>query len=334
MGHIDRSFYLEEKDMMTYEEFKDVVVEKLPGFFPKRYADAKLSVGRQHKINVTLDSLSFIPDGSSASTTIYFEHIYQDYLENGDLNYVLARTVRALVSGAADCSSMSEIISEMKTVKKDNITFRLINTEQNRELLSEVPSREFNDLSIVYYEVMSLEAGGTMSALISNSMAEYFGYDEEQLFQLALENTRKMFPPKRMQLCPPGMECVEDILVLTNEKMDYGAASVLYTDELQAVANIFGSDLYILPSRLHEVLLLSAEFANPEALAQMVLSVNSTAVPLKDRLSNQVYHFSRETQQVTLATDTPYKRLDNLPTEGMGNSFFSLADDSLTGESR
>ena len=79
----------------------------------------------------------------------------------------------------------------------------------------------------------------------------------------------------------------------------------------------FGAErnLYILPSSVHEVLAVSTELTEPEELAQMVAEVNMQKVALEERLSNQVYHYDKDLRKLTLATDTPNKRLDGIVAE-------------------
>lgn len=57
------------------------------------------------------------------------------------------------------------------------------------------------------------------------------------------------------------------------------------------------SDLYILPSSVHEVLAVSTELTEPEELAQMVAEVNMQKVALEERLSNQVYHYDKDLRE-------------------------------------
>ncbi|MBD9222388.1 hypothetical protein EGQ24_00570 [bacterium] len=54
---------------------------------------------------------------------------------------------------------------------------------------------------------------------------------------------------------------------------------------------------------------------SPEELAEMVVQVNMEAVDLDERLSNQVYHYDKDLRKLTLATDTPNKRLDVIVAE-------------------
>lgn len=76
----------------------------------------------------------------------------------------------------------------------DNVTLKLINTEQNKELLENVPHREFEDLSIIYSWTIGMESEGVYSTIVTNDMAEGIGLSEEELYQRACENTKRLFP--------------------------------------------------------------------------------------------------------------------------------------------
>ena len=78
---------------------------------------------------------------------------------------------------------------------KDNIVFQLVNTEQNKEMLRDMPNRSFQDLSIIYRWIVKTDVEGIQSTVIHNSLAEKLGISEEQMFKLAVENTRRIFPP-------------------------------------------------------------------------------------------------------------------------------------------
>ena len=110
-----------------------------------------------------------------------------------------------------------------------------------------------------------------------------------------------------------GTELDEPMVVITNEIKSFGAASILYGDVLQDVAKLFQSDFYLLPSSIHEMIAVSASenSPGPEALADMVHEINEGQVEIGERLSNQVYHYDAQTRKLSMATDTPYKELDN-----------------------
>ena len=73
--------------------------------------------------------------------------------------------------------------------------------------------------------------------------------------------------------------------------------------------------MYLLPSSIHEWIAISTEMMDPKELAEMVQSVNAEQVELSERLSNNVYHYDKEQRKVTMATDVPNKRLDEIVAE-------------------
>ena len=77
----------------------------------------------------------------------------------------------------------------------------------------------------------------------------------------------------------------------------------MYEEPLHELAEKFGSDLYILPSSVHEVIAVSADMGSPDDLAEMVYEINMDQVELSDRLSNQVYHYDKDARTLRLATN-------------------------------
>ena len=100
--------------------------------------------------------------------------------------------------------------------------------------------------------------------------------------------------------------------VITNESKLFGAASMLYEEPLHELAEKIGSDLYILPSSIHEVIAVSADFGSPDEWAEMVYEINMDQVDINDRLSNQVYCYDKDLRTLRLATDTINKSLDDV----------------------
>lgn len=320
--------------MMKYEIFKEVVSDKFMDYLPEQYRDMELVVNPVNKVNCTLDGINLIggKDNRLVSPTVYINDMYEHYKQHEDLQDVMQTAAEQMVRMFDRNVEMPQIDSGEA---KDNIVFQFVNTEQNKELLAGVPHREFQDLSIIYRWVVKVDAEGVHSTVLKNELAGRLGFTEDQLFKLAMQNTRRMFPPciKSMNevLCDmmaqDGMpqEIVELMLrempadnlmyVISNERGINGAISMLYEDKLHTLAMEMESDLYILPSSVHEVIAVSAGLGNPSELAEMVSEVNMSEVTLEERLSNQVYHYDKDLRKLNLATDTPNKRLDGIVAE-------------------
>lgn len=320
--------------MMNYEIFKEVVAEKFMDYMPEQYQGMRLRVEPVNKVNKVLDGITLVGSGAggSVSPTLYINHMYEHYLETENLQEVLQSAARRMDMAFKEMPEVGDVNLESA---KDNIVFQVINTLQNEDMLRDMPHREFQDLSIIYRWVVKVDENGIQSSAIRNNLAEQLGMNEEQLFKCAVENTRRIFPPTvksmndviREMFISDGMpaeaadmmigEMPEDKMmwVISNDRGINGAGSMLYEDNLHKLAMKLETDLYILPSSVHECIAVSTNVGDPYELAEMVSEINMGQVALEDRLSNQVYHYDKDARRLTLATDTPNKRLDGMVAE-------------------
>lgn len=322
--------------MMNYELFKEVVAEKFQDYMPAEYADYRVDTHQVTKVNQTLDSINLVSNdnqGLSTSPSMYINNMYEHYKECGDLQKVLQGAADGMVHAFKEAQRITPKVN-FETAK-DNIVMVLVNTEQNKELLENTPHREFQDLSIIYRWIVDKDVDGIQSSIVNSGLAEKLGMNEEALYQAAVVNTKNLFPPTiksmndviRDMFKADGMsdefadmmigEIPEEqtMWVISNNRSIHGAASMLYEEGLHNLAERLETDLYIMPSSIHEVIAVSANMGDPNELAQMVNEINMDQVDLEERLSNQVYHYDKDLRKLSLATDTPNKRLDGIVAE-------------------
>ncbi len=324
---------------MDYKIFKEMVKESIQDYMPEKFSHYDVGVQPVQKVNGTLDGLYMAEPGKAgmaAAPTVYLEQLYEDYKRTEDFQGTLEAAAFCLSEGLEQAAGMEKIcFSEPET----SLVFTLINTEQNQDLLSGIPNRPFQDLSVVYRYVTSMDEEGLSSVLVNQRIAESMGLSEEQLFQMAEENTKKLMPPQVTDIkdilkgilkkdgMPPEMadtmlENMPETIpmyVVTNSRQINGAVSMVFDDVLHGLAEELGTDLYLLPSSIHEVIAVPIKTGNPKELAQMVEEINLGQVPLEERLSNQVYCYDRKGHHLSIATDTPWKRLDGIVPEKTGN---------------
>ena len=318
--------------MMEYKIFKEIVEEQFLNYMPEEYKDYSVRIEEVHKTNQTLDGLCLTaPEskGPAALPTIYINHLYENYLETGNFPKTMESAVKDLITAYRDMPA--EVGNFNLSHTNGKIIMALVNTEQNRKMLENIPHRDFHDLSIVYRLMVGTDESGMYSALINDRMAEKIGMTEQELYVAAFINTKELLPPmirgmeevikEIMVLSGIDEEMAVQVLketapkkamyILSNSSEVNGAVSMLYEEELHKFAENIGTDLYILPSSVNEVILVPAEGEDLMELAQMVTDINMREVPVGERLSNQVYHYDRHLRQISLATDTPNKRLDD-----------------------
>lgn len=312
--------------MLNYELFKKEMVAKFVSYLPDDLKNAELEIITAEKINQQLDTMIVKQPDCNISPNIYLNQFYEEYLATGDLEDVIEEAANLYEMAFRKKDSID--MNRLKDINfaKDKIVFQLINTVQNRDMLKRMPHREFHDLSIVYRLVVEMNENGFSSFLITDDYAGNSGMSEEELFALAKDNTWNLLPPKianmrdimKNILALDDMDSLLDdtldknLYVISNDRGINGAATMLYENVFYELATELDSDLYILPSSVHEVIALAADGITPEELADMVSEVNMSKVDLSERLSNQVYLYDKDLRKLSLATDTPNKRLDGV----------------------
>lgn len=197
---------------------------------------------------------------------------------------------------------------------KRRVMVKLVNYAENTELLKDVPHRKFLDLAEAYYAVMGVGGGrGMGSVLIHYSHLGLWGIGEEELAEAAHENCRRYLPAEiksmdeivrelaGIQMPPEEISAMKEMYIATNRWKLYGAAVMLFPEMLRGLAKRCGGDLYILPSSVHEVILLSAGKDGKEGLAEIVEEVNRTQLEPEEKLSDTVYRYSYERDEVVIA---------------------------------
>lgn len=91
------------------------------------------------------------------------------------------------------------------------------------------------------------------------------------------------------------------IYVLTNPENFLGAGGIILPSVLTQLSDFFKQDFYILPSSIHEVIVIPVDRINytPEQLARMVDNTNRHFVSKLELLSTHVYQVNYSTHEIT-----------------------------------
>lgn len=86
-----------------------------------------------------------------------------------------------------------------------------------------------------------------------------------------------------------------DMIVVSNELGINGAAVVLYDGVMEQIANEYDSDLYLLPSSIHEMIVVPCGDEDLyNTFSSMVNSINQGYVDEDEVLSDRVYIYRKE----------------------------------------
>ena len=267
---------------------------------------------------IILHGMSIRREGMNVAPTVYLDTFLEAYEAGATFSSIVQRLLEICKEGMArECTDTSFFQSFEKV--RDRICYRLIGREKNKDMLAEMPYIDFLDLAICFYYAYHSDTLGDGTIPIYNSHMELWETCTAELFGLAKRNTQKLFPWVCSSLAevlgemggqgtgPEDAAEQEQFLremplqVLSNAKRTHGAICMLYPGVLERVAQEIGGDFFILPSSIHEVIILP-DMGNKdyEELRGMIREVNRTQVAPEEVLSDTLYRYRRTEGRVTI----------------------------------
>jgi hypothetical protein len=296
------------EDKMSLEGFIKVIQMDVKKLLGKNYQVVISEVTKNNSL--VLKGLVIQDKEHNLFPTIYLETYFEQYQKG--------KTVTELVNKIIECYNNHKVDINMDTSAFTNwenaeprIFFKLVNYERNIKLLEEVPHEQFLDLAIVFYYIFSLENEQMATVLIRNEHMLHWNKNQSELLEVAKNNTREQLSCEitNMEDILGDLLDLEDIdsfdlkggnvipmYVMSNSRKVNGASCLLFKDKLRDFSEKIGTDLIILPSSVHECLLIPAFKGKEdcESFITMVREVNETQVSPDEVLSDCIYYYDRE----------------------------------------
>jgi len=302
--------------MMDFEKFTDAVLKEVR---EKTTGNVRLKKIRKNN-GVEMDGLWIQENGDHISPIVYLNPYYFRYLNGRSIGQVADDIYAACVEkGVAEDFDISKFMDYSQA--KSNLVFRLVNYEKNELLLQEVPHYKFLDLAVVFFYLVC-DAGekGQTSVLIYNEHLERWGVSTEDIVELAYENTPKLLGydfismsqlldevclgESGVEIPQPEKGNLREMLILTNHSRINGAACLIYPHILEELSQQKDSNLIILPSSIHEVILIPVKedtVFDREEFCRMIREINETQVEDTEVLSDHPYFYNRMTAELSAA---------------------------------
>lgn len=302
--------------MMGFEEFIENVFEAIRVKAGGAFQIKKHDVIKNN--NVKRTGINVMKSEEDIGSCVYLDELYREY-ETAGMRFeeIVDEVYRLIVKHEEEAPDVDiSGFRNWETVHGD-IYAKLINAEQNKELLEKIPHRAFMDLAVVYYAVArdsAREDIGTI--LIYNGHMEMWEQDEENLYQTAMMNMRadgeadlatietivkRIVPDFIFPAASDNAPRNTSMYILTNRSKRFGAAEILDKRTLRMIADKVGDRFIVLPSSLHETIVLPPKDETEYGrLADMVREVNDTDVDVEERLSYHVYVYSRDEEALQI----------------------------------
>ncbi|MDD6627762.1 MAG: DUF5688 family protein [Lachnospiraceae bacterium] len=290
---------------MDFNVFTDNIVNVLQQRMGHEYDVKVTKVTKNNDIELT--GVVLMKESDNLSPTIYLDGLFEEYQDGAYIEDLAEQIIRLykeqLPAGRLDM----DFFRNFEQVK-DRIFYKLVSYDKNRKMLEKLPYYKWNDLAIIFYYAMEEERIGRASITIHHQHLKMWEQSLDTLYAVAQENMKKSMPELLVSMKDlleetTGLKMGEDtylpMYVLTNQEKVYGAAAMLYSEHMKKLAERWQTDLLILPSSIHEVLLLPDDGQNEYAFyRQMVEEVNTTQVEPEEVLSYSLYRYCREKAEI------------------------------------
>lgn len=307
-----------ERDCMSFEGFCTCVrmdlQRRLGDSFNVMVTDVTKNNDRKLKV------LIIAGQDTNLQPSIYLARFYDRYVEGTPLAEVEEGIFCVWQKNRISEKFDSARFAEWKNVQ-GRVIYKLISLGRNRELLKNVPHRRMPDLdlAIVYECFVGAGNKGSGTILIHENHMEMWGITADELHDTAERNTSELMGYSLISMSEVlwelmgsredadeqealfGMEEECPMYVLTNRYKIHGAGCIFYKNLLKEIAEKWDCDICILPSSIHETILIPAGTAGScEEISQMVREVNQTQLSPEEILSDHVYQFNRKTGEIIM----------------------------------
>lgn len=290
---------------MQYEAFKYLILEKLQDHFQ---SSKQITIQEIIKNNgCKYDGLVILDEGLNIAPTLYLQYYYELYQDGTSFKEVFEELLGNYEANRPTTSIDVTFFTDFEQVK-ERIVFQLVNYDKNQELLKQIPHIPYLNLAIIFKCMVYSDMTGNASILIHNQHMERWNINTAQLLELAKQNTPKLLPctlrslesllGSSTLLTIPGQY---PMYILTNELKLHGASCILYPNLLKELSKHTDSSFYILPSSIHEVLLLPAcDKDSIQELSCLVKEVNCTQVSDTEILSDNAYYYDKDIDDISM----------------------------------
>lgn len=296
---------------MNFKQFCEKLYKAISEFYGE---EVKLEIKDVTKNNgVKLTGLLITEDGKNVSPSIYLNNYFHDYESGKEIDRIIVEIITLYEKVRKNPKVDMDFFKDYNSVK-ERICYKVINYAKNEEFLKECPHIKYLNLAIVFYYPYSNCSLGKGTIAIRNSHKEDWKVSTDELYRQATENTKRLFPYEILGTEDLLKEFVEEefvdenmqlsremrvpMYVVTNNIRHFGAAGIMYPGLLHQLAKKEDANLFLLPSSVHEIIVLPDIGQDAEDLQTMVREVNETQVADEEILSDSVYYYDKFSEKI------------------------------------
>lgn len=310
------------QSVLSYGEFVTYIRENVESVLADdRETEVVLSEIAKNN-GVMSEIMTIQREGENAAPVFYMRDIYEQYLRGAAADDLIDQ----IIVICRQCNVYTLLVTgewfEAFENISDHIILRVVNYEKNRQKLEHCPFIRKLDLALTFRILVEEESSQIGTVLISDDLMRRWKVTASDLYKLAVANMQRLWegvvePVQDMIFEMADDQMAEEygvfleenegarempLYVLTNAIRLNGASVLFYTDCLKSFADSVGRDIFVLPSSIHEVLLIPVdEDVSAWDMRQVVETVNHQIVSDEEILSNHVYRYLYDSHKLIIA---------------------------------
>ncbi len=322
----------------TYEEFLSEFVREMESNLSKY--GMEISIVNKVRNNGILEKCIKVDiPGCNMSPSIGTLSIYEHYREFDDLVEMAQGLSEKIIE------DKNRQIDTMSVLSKENILnstyLMVINAKSNQKLLSETPHYFIAEGELAVIPRLNISITDKSGfVIIKNDLLPKLQMTGDEILQIAKLNTSEqnlfeinsLLSETMQAMTDNGEDIADDFsdffteitpkaFVVTNKDKKLGACCLACPEVIGTAIKKMGFDCYILPSSIHEVILVEKRGGaeDLEHLRDCVHQVNRQSVPAAEILSDKVFQYNAKTKKIEIArTEQELKEMPEAPHKSHG----------------
>src|SRR5574344_1395765 len=308
---------------MDYEQFKEKFIKDLKDELSERgIENVNISSQEVQKVNESYDAMTITPEGSNIGVNLNLENFYQSNTDGMEYSDIITEAADVVEKGFGQVPTIDVASLTDYEQMKEKLVMQVVASETNADVLTTAPHVDMEDMAVVYRLILDegpTSDDGRATVLVTDNLLDQFGITAEQRHADAMKNAPELKPAviqgmteimvemmgkeQAMMMGIPEMDPADEMMFVasTPDKI-HGAGVIAYQEFMDQAAEKLGGDFFILPSSIHEILLVRDDGeTNADTLRDMVQEVNETQVSPEEKLTDNVYHYDSKEHVFELA---------------------------------
>lgn len=291
---------------MNKDRFLEMVREQVQAKMPM--VDARITSVTKNN-GIIYQGIQLRNENGNIYPVVYLDDAYEHYCDGDESMDDIVDFVTRVGNKKTPEISAQSILNYEEV--KDRLRIKLINASKNEEMLRTTPHLVFGDLAVVFQIQFECSVANLATTTVTDHILKMWdGVDLDTLFKDAEINCRKNVKIRPMLSLLASMrnldfevpDTPEEMYVLTNNDMTNGAAQMLFPENLDQIAEELGtSKVFIIPSSIHECIVVPGDSLNVDIIEQMISEVNETTVAAEDILSGTLYMYDTDHREYSIA---------------------------------